>query len=92
MAKLMPSLKNKGEIESKIARLKPYAFDANWLALTPNLIQEIHQKGIKVFTDVLGPWDQIANYQKALTLGIDLIQTDKPRLVQKTLLQAVSVN
>lgn len=91
-AKLMPSLKNKAEIESKIARLKPYAFDANWLALTPDLVQEIHQKGIKVFTDVLGPFDQITNYQKALTLGIDLIQTDKPKLVQKTLLQAISIN
>jgi hypothetical protein len=41
---------------------------------------------------VLGPFDQQANYQKALSLGLDLIQTDKPRLVQKTLLQAISVN
>jgi hypothetical protein len=36
--------------------------------------------------------DQSSTYQKALNLGIDLIQTDKPRLVQKTLLQAISVN
>jgi len=91
-AKLMPSLKNKGEMEAKIARLNPYAFDANWLALTPELVQEIHQKGIKIFTDVLGPFDQIPNYQKALSLGIDLIQTDRPTLVQKTLLQTISVN
>ncbi len=91
-AKLMPSLKNKAEIEAKIARLKPYAFDANWLAISPELVQEIHTRGIKIFTDVLGPFDQQANYQKALSLGLDLIQTDKPRLVQKTLLQAISVN
>jgi glycerophosphoryl diester phosphodiesterase len=91
-AKLMPSLKNKGEIESKIERLQPYAFDTNWLAITPELVQEIHQRGIKVFSDVLGPFDQSSTYQKALKLGIDLIQTDKPRLVQKTLLQAIPVN
>jgi glycerophosphoryl diester phosphodiesterase len=88
----MPSLKNKGEIESKIGRLQPYAFDASWLAITPELVHEIHQRGIKVFSDVLGPLDQSSTYQKALNLGIDLIQTDKPRLVQKTLLQAISVN
>ena len=84
-ARLMPSLRKKEEIAAKIALLQPYAFDANFLTLTPEMVQEAHSKGIQIFTDLLGPLDIPANYQKAAGLGVDLIQTDKPSLVFKTL-------
>jgi hypothetical protein len=49
------------------------------------MIKEIHAQGILVFTDLLGPLDTDIHYKKALTLGVDLIQTDKPDLVLKAL-------
>jgi glycerophosphoryl diester phosphodiesterase len=84
-ARLMPSLRKKEEIASKIAALHPYAFDANFLSLTEEIVAEIHAEGIRVFTDLLGPLDTDVNYKKAALMGVDLIQTDKPGLVLKTL-------
>jgi len=84
-ARLMPSLRKKEEIASKIAALHPYAFDANFLSLTSEMVAEIHAEGIRVFTDLLGPLDKDVNYTKAALMGVDLIQTDKPALVLKTL-------
>jgi glycerophosphoryl diester phosphodiesterase len=84
-ARLMPSLRQKEEIASKIAALHPYAFDANFLTLTSDMVAEIHAEGIRVFTDLLGQHDKDVNYTKAALMGVDLIQTDKPALVLKTL-------
>ena len=84
-ARLMPSLRKKEDIAAKISALQPYAFDASWPTLTREIIQEAHSKGIQVFTDLLGPLDHVENYKKAAEMGVDLIQTDKPSLVLKTL-------
>lgn len=84
-ARLMPSLRNKEEIQPKIASLHPAAFDASFLSLTQEMVDEIHSKNIRVFTDLLGPLDTETNYKKAAKLGVDLIQTDKPKLVLETL-------
>ena len=75
-SKRMPSLNNADEMEAKINRLAPYAFDVNWLKMNAQLVKEIHEKNIRVFTDVLGPLDHASNYKKAKELGVDLIQTD----------------
>jgi len=84
-ARLMPSLRNKGEIQTKITSLNPAAFDASFLNLTQEMVDEIHAKKIRVFTDLLGPLDTETNYKKAAQFGVDLIQTDKPKLVLETL-------
>lgn len=84
-ARLMSSLRNKEEIQTKIASLHPAAFDASFLSLTQEMVDEIHSKNIRVFTDLLGPLDTETNYKKAAKLGVDLIQTDKPKLVLETL-------
>lgn len=84
-ARLMPSLRKKEETATKIALLHPFAFDANFLSLTSEMVDEIHAQGIRVFTDLLGPLDNETNYRKAAEKGIDLIQTDKPALVFKSL-------
>jgi glycerophosphoryl diester phosphodiesterase len=86
-AKLMPSLNKPQEIEDKVARLKPYAFDVRWTILNQELVAEIHKHDIKVFSDVLGLLDMPANYKKATTMGVDLIQTDYVRKVYRTLLE-----
>ena len=84
-AKLLPALKNKSDIMEKFTKLKPYAFDASWLSLTKEMVDEIHRLGVKVFTDLLGPLDTESNYIKAREMGVDLIQTDRILVVQKTL-------
>ncbi len=84
-AKLLPALKNKTDIMAKFNKLKPYAFDASWLSLTKEMVDEIHRLGVKVFTDLLGPLDTEINYIKAREMGVDLIQTDRMLVVQKTL-------
>ena len=84
-AKLLPALKNKSDIMAKFNKLKPYAFDAPWLSLTKEMVDEIHRLGVKVFTDLLGPLDTEINYIEAREMGVDLIQTDRMLVVQKTL-------
>lgn len=84
-ARLMPSLRKKEEMADKIAKLKPYAFDASFFSLTKEMVDEIHSNNIRVFTDLLGPLDTDVNYTKAALMGVDLIQTDKPALVLKAL-------
>jgi glycerophosphoryl diester phosphodiesterase len=86
-AKLMPSLNKHTEVEDKVAKLKPYAFDVKWTILNQALVREIHQHEVKVFSDLLGLLDTPANYKKATTMGVDLIQTDYVRKVYKTLLE-----
>jgi glycerophosphoryl diester phosphodiesterase len=75
-SKRMPSLNAASDIDAKISRLKPYAFDVSWKILNENLVQHIHEKKVKVFTDVLGLLDNQTNYQKAIDWKVDLIQTD----------------
>lgn len=82
-AKLLPALKNPTEIIEKFNKLKPFAFDASWLSLTKEMVDEIHRLGVKVFTDLLGPLDTEINYMKARDMGLDLIQTDRILAVQK---------
>jgi len=82
-AKLLPALKNPNEINQKFNTLKPFAFDVHWSALTKNLVDEVHQLGVKVFIDLLGPLDTDINYIKARDMGVDLIQTDRVLAVQK---------
>ena len=82
-AKLLPALKNPNEIIQKFNTLKPFAFDVHWSVLTNNLVDEVHQLGVKVFTDLLGPLDTDNHYIKAREMGVDLIQTDRILAVQK---------
>lgn len=84
-AKLMPALKNKDEIPLKVQNLQPYAFDVSWPALNKELVDTIHSKGIRIFSDLLGPFDKTENYLKAKELKIDLIQTDHVKSVKETL-------
>jgi glycerophosphoryl diester phosphodiesterase len=75
-AKLMPSLKNAEELAAKIEKLHPYAFDVRWPSLTKELVKQIHDSGIQVFSDALGFFENAEQYKKAAQMGIDVIQTD----------------
>jgi glycerophosphoryl diester phosphodiesterase len=74
----LPPLHDPAELDSIAATLNPYAVDARWEILTPDLISRCHAKGILVFSDSMGNHEKIEDYEKAIRWGIDLIQTDHP--------------
>ncbi len=84
-ARIMPGLKSEADIESKVARLKPYAFDMKWQALTPSLTQRLHTLKIFVFADALDYFETEDQYRLAVQNGIDVIQTDFVQRVKETL-------
>ncbi len=84
-ARLMPSLAKTEEMPDKIRKLNPYAFDVSWSEVNEMLVRQIHQRGIKVFSDLLDSNDSVSQYRKAARLKIDIIQTDYVLSVYRTL-------
>jgi glycerophosphoryl diester phosphodiesterase len=74
----MPPLSDPSQIDPLSDRLEPYAFDTRWGLLSKPLIDRCHARGIKVFSDSIGPNESVASYRRAILDGIDLIQTDHP--------------
>jgi glycerophosphoryl diester phosphodiesterase len=74
----MPPLSDPSWIDPLADRLEPYAFDTRWGLLSKPLIDRCHARGIKVFSDAIGPNESVASYRRAILDGIDLIQTDHP--------------
>lgn len=83
--RLMPGLSRIEDMEAILKRFEPYAFDVRWESLSPELINECHLRKIKVFADGFGENESILEYSKAIELGIDLIQTDNPSLLQRAI-------
>ncbi|GAB3330748.1 glycerophosphodiester phosphodiesterase family protein [Larkinella ripae] len=83
--KCMPSLRSADEMMDKIQNLHPYAFDVRWSSLTPELVRQIHARGIRVFSDALGFFENAEQYRKAAQMGVDVIQTDFVDRVQEAL-------
>lgn len=77
--KIMPGLKSEQEFATKANLLKPYAFDVAYSSLTPELVANIHSRGIKVFSDLLFLNDRKPVYRKAIKMGVDVIQTDRAK-------------
>jgi glycerophosphoryl diester phosphodiesterase len=73
----LPPLRAAADLE-KVAEVRPYGVDANWRALSQELIAACHDRGIKVFSDALGAHETLTQYHRAITWGLDLIQTDYP--------------
>jgi glycerophosphoryl diester phosphodiesterase len=80
----LPPLRTAADL-AKLEAVGPYAVDANWRALSKELIEDCHKRGIKVFSDALGANETIEQYQKAIGWGIDLIQTDYPLRVMRAI-------
>lgn len=80
----MPPLGGIGDVDA-VAAEKPYAVDARWAELTPELIQRCHAAGIKVFADALGPFELVEQYREKISWGIDVIQTDHPLRVLRAI-------
>ena len=76
--RLLPPLGSPAALDALARDLQPYAVDARWEVLSPQLLSRCHALGIKVFSDALGNHETIEDYQRAIDWGIDLIQTDYP--------------
>jgi glycerophosphoryl diester phosphodiesterase len=83
-ARLLPPLKRVGDLEALI-ELKPYGVDASWRILSKELIDRCHAKGIRVFSDSLFWYENIPAYRRAMSWGIDVIQTDQPARVLRAI-------
>jgi glycerophosphoryl diester phosphodiesterase len=77
MARLLPPLRKAADLD-RVAGLKPFGVDAAWGALSKELIDGCHARGIQVFSDALGRNERVEEYRKAIGWGIDVIQTDHP--------------
>jgi glycerophosphoryl diester phosphodiesterase len=88
--RLLPPLRDPGQIEKLALELKPYGVDTAWDILSQELIDRCHAAGIKVFSDALGNHETVADYRRAISWGIDVIQTDHPaRLFRALELEAL---
>ena len=86
----LPPLRSAADLP-RLAALKPYGVDANWRALSAELIKDCHAQGIKVFSDALGLNETLEQYRSAISWGIDLIQTDFPlRVLRAVELEAAT--
>ncbi|PQA59734.1 glycerophosphodiester phosphodiesterase [Siphonobacter curvatus] len=84
---LMPAFPKMGNWQEKAERLKPYAFDVAAELLTPALVAELHKHHILVFVDLLDHKDTLLWYRKAVTCGVDCIQTDHVTELRRALAQ-----
>ena len=76
-AKVMPAYgRDDQQLQNRIKKLKPYAFDVSWIMLTPQLTGQLHGQNIRVFSDA--PWNASKEALiDAMKIGVDLIQTDR---------------
>lgn len=84
-ARFMPAYPGAKKAKRLAHKLAVYAFDMNWDEIDTDDIKQCRQLKIKVFSDLLDKNDTPAEYQRAILLGIDLIQTDNVRAVQQAL-------
>ncbi len=74
---VMPHVENAQQIKLFLTTVKLKAVETSILvASTKKLVDEAHKHGIKVFMDILGPFDNKTGLRKALKMKVDVIQTD----------------
>lgn len=83
--RLLPPLGSVEELAGLTGRIKPYGVDVPWRALSRELVGACHERGILVFSDGLGSNDRVEEHQKAIGLGVDVIQTDHPLRVMRAM-------
>ncbi|QEH38593.1 Glycerophosphoryl diester phosphodiesterase [Aquisphaera giovannonii] len=81
----MPPLRDATQLDALADRLAPAAFDVPWSNLSKSLVDRCHARGIRVFSDALGWHESERAYRFAIEAGIDVIQTDHPLRVLRTL-------
>ena len=83
--KALCPLSDATQIQALHDSVPPYGFDVSWGILSDDLIRRCHDLGIKVFSDAMDEHETAADYQQAVTWGIDVIQTDFPLRVVRAM-------
>lgn len=78
MSGLPRDCRRPGGVAEFEARLTAEVLDGDIGEWDAALVQQAHEAGVKVYTDVLGKSDNIEGYREALAMGVDGIQTDHP--------------
>ncbi len=65
--------------------LKLETLDGHWMKWSRAEVQAAHKAGAQVWVDALGLLDFPFGFRRALDLGVDAIQTDRPELLLKLL-------
>ena len=73
----MPPASSIEQVTRLAEKVKPFAVDTPWRALSQAYIDHCHAAGIQVFSDAPGSAN-LDSYRQAMAWGIDLIQTDFP--------------
>lgn len=83
--RLMPPLYAAPALDRLADDLQPFAVDVRWEALSRDLIERCHARGILVFSDAIGDHEREEDYLQAIDWGIDVIQTDEPLRVWRAI-------
>jgi len=79
---VMPSLPDEfrraGGVADFYKLLPAEVLDGHLTEWTKDLVEQAHAVGAKVYVDMMGPTDNADGYRKALEMGVDGIQTDRP--------------
>ena len=87
--RLLPAFDDPAQLDQLASQLQPYGVDTDWKILSKNLVERCHAKGILVFSDALGQHETLADYARAISWGVDVIQTDYPARVYRAIELAV---
>lgn len=83
---VMPHVDNAQQIEGFLKTVELKAVETSILVSdAKNIVEEAHKHGIKVFMDILGPFDNKTGLVKALNMHVDVIQTDNADVMLKLL-------
>jgi glycerophosphoryl diester phosphodiesterase len=85
--RVMPRLRSHEPLK-ELRNLRPYAVEAAWTLVSPELIRESHESGIKVFANATGRDEKtggVGEYVQAIEWGIDAIQTTYPTRIFRAL-------
>lgn len=75
-----------GGVAEDVARsLKAEYLDSHLIAWTKDAVEGAHRGGAKVCVDIMGPTDNEEGWRRAIDLGADGIQTDRPDAVLRFL-------
>lgn len=83
--RVLPPLRDVNALPRLAAGLHPYGVDVPWARLDRELIARCHELGIRVFSDAPASGVTGARYREVVAWGVDVIQTDDPLRVHRSL-------
>jgi len=83
---VMPHVDNPQQLALLLKAVELKAIETSILVESPEkIVEEAHNHHIRVFMDILGPFDNKIGLIKALKMRVDVIQTDNPDVILELL-------